>query len=129
MADHQRDITRNFRASAIVGTGWFALMFVNDVRRAGELVLSTTSTATLYLLFAVVEAMLLVLSFIRQDLPARLLTGFVGALPLLILAALAYFHFTRPGGLSCWTVENVALPLYIGGSHLAYAMAPRTTAK
>ena len=44
---------------------------------------------------------------------------------LVILGAIAWLNFTRPGGISCWNLPNVVLPVYIGGSHLAFAISKR----
>ena len=83
-------VTRNFRIAAGVGTAWFLIQM-----------LGTRSDPMVYLLFTLVQGMLL------------------------ILGLLAWLNFTRPGGISCWNVQNVILPLYIGGSHVAYAVLNR----
>ena len=104
-------LTDNFR----VGTAWFLIQM-----------LGTRSDPMVYLLFTLVQGMLLAVSFIRRrDLALRILVGVYGSLLLLILASLAWLNFTRPGGISCWNLPNVVLPVYIGGSHLAFAISKR----
>ena len=83
--------------------------------------LSTRSEPTVYLLFVLVQALLLIASFVRRDLAVRLLIGVFGGLLLFIVGALAWLNFTRPGGISCWNAQNIVPALYIGGSHLAFA--------
>ena len=78
-------ITRNFRIAAGVGTAWFLIQM-----------LGTRSDPMVYLLFTLVQGMLLAVSFIRRDLVLRLIAGVYGSLLLLI-----------------------------GGSHLAYAVLNR----
>ena len=85
-------VTRNFRIAAVVVTAWFLMQM-----------LGTRSNPMVYLLFALVQGMLLAVSFIRRrDLVLRLIAGVYG-----------------------WNVQNIILPLYIGGSHVAYAVLNR----
>ena len=107
-------VTRSFRIAAGVGTAWFLIQM-----------LGTRSDPMVYLLFALVQGVLLAVSFIRRDLVLRLIAGVYGGLLLLILGAIAWLNFTRPGGISCWNLPNVVLPVYIGGSHLAFAISKR----
>ena len=115
-------VRRNFAASLGVGIVWWMILLAREAAREGWRpdLLNLHSTALVYLLLLLVQALLGAVASIRRDLAVRWLVGIFGGLMLVILAALWMVALQRPG-ISCWNATNISLLLYLGLSHLAFA--------